>query len=408
MEIDSQIVDNAIDLEKTARSLVKETAVAVDLEADSMYHYQEKVCLVQIATEKISVVIDPLAIKDLSPLKPLFSNPDIQKIFHGADYDIRSLYRDFGIKINNLFDTELACRFLGIKETGLRAVLKMFFKINIDKKFQKKDWSKRPLPQEMMTYASKDVIYLLPLAKMLIHRLEKIGRLAWVLEECHDLSKVRPALSNEAALFIKFKGAGRLKSRSLAVLEALLQFRKHVAKQKDRPLFKIIGNDPLMKIATARPVTLRRLKGINALTGRQISMYGKDLIHVVAVALKTPESELPVYPSNKPPMLPNGVPARIKALKSWRASKARTLEIDPGMVCNNSLITAIAVRNPGDKKSLEKVKEMKRWQKQVLGREIITVLKKMMCCVSSLLWLDVSEVLWSKLFEVQNIFGLVL
>ena len=72
MEIESQIIDKAIDLEKTARSVEKEKAVAVDLEADSMYHYQEKVCLIQIATEKISVVIDPLAIKDLSPLKPFF------------------------------------------------------------------------------------------------------------------------------------------------------------------------------------------------------------------------------------------------------------------------------------------------------------------------------------------------
>jgi len=376
MDIESRIIDKTTDLEKTARSLEKENAVAVDLEADSMYHYQEKVCLIQIATKKISVVIDPLAIKDLSSLKPLFSNPVIQKIFHGADYDIRSLYRDFDIQINNLFDTELACRFLGIKETGLQAVLKKLFKIDIDKKYQKKDWSKRPLPEEMITYASKDVIYLLPLARMLIRRLEKISRLAWVLEECEDLSKVRSELPNNAPLFNRFKGAGRLKTRSLAVLEALLQFRKHIAKKKDRPLFKIIGNDPLMKIAKARPVTLRRLKGINALSEKQISMYGKDLIHVVADALKTPESELPVYPSNNSTVLPNGVSARIKALKTWRVSKARALEIDPGMLCNNALITAIAIQNPRDTESLEKVKEMKRWQNQVFGSEIITVLKK--------------------------------
>lgn len=376
MDLESRIIDNATDLEKTARSLEKENAVAVDLEADSMYHYQEKVCLVQIATKKISVVIDPLAIKDLSSLKPFFSNPATQKIFHGADYDIRSLYRDFDIQINNLFDTELACRFLGIKETGLQAVLKKLFKIDIDKKYQKKDWSKRPLPEEMITYASKDVIYLLPLAKMLTRRLEKTGRLAWVLEECDDLSKVRSVVSDKAPLFNRFKGAGRLKARSLSVLEALLQFRKHIAKKKDRPLFKIIGNDPLMQIAKARPVTLRRLKGINALSEKQISMYGKDLIHVVADALKTPESKLPVYPSNNSAVLPNGVSARIKALKAWRVSKARALEIDPGMLCNNALITAIAIQNPRDTESLEKVKEMKQWQKRVFGKEILQVLKK--------------------------------
>jgi ribonuclease D len=376
MEIESQIIDKTIDLQKMIRSVEKEKAVAVDLEADSMYHYKEKVCLIQIATEKASFVIDPLAIKDLAPLKPIFSDPDIKKIFHGADYDVRSLYRDFKIRINNLFDTELACRFLGIKETGLQAVLKTFFDVDIDKKYQKKDWSKRPLPKEMMAYASKDVIYLLPLARMLIHKLEKLDRITWVLEECEDLSKVRPVLSNEGPLFMKFKGAGRLKSRSLAVLEALLQFRKRMAEKKDRPFFKIIGNESMMKIVTARPVTLRRLKNIKALSNRQVSMYGSDLIKVVAKTLKVPESELPVFSSQKPPVLPNGVPAKIKALKSWRISKANALGIDPGILCNNVLITAIAVKNPGDSKSLETVKEMKNWQKQAFGTEIIRVLKK--------------------------------
>jgi ribonuclease D len=376
MEMESKIVDNAMDLEETVEFLEKEKAVAVDLEADSMYHYKEKVCLIQMATENTSVVIDPLAIKDLAPLKPIFSSPDIQKIFHGADYDVRSLYRDFKIRINNLFDTELACRFLGIKETGLQSVLKSFFNVNVDKKYQKKDWSKRPLPKEMMAYASKDVIYLLPLAGMLFHKLEQKNRMTWVLEECEDLSNVRPVLSNDGPLFMKFKGAGRLKSRSLAILEALLQFRKHMARKKDRPFFKIMGNESIMKIATARPVTLRRLKNIKTLSNRQISMYGSDLINVVARALEIPENELPVYPSKKPPVLPNGASKRIKALKSWRASKAKVLEIDPGMLCNNALITAIAVKNPVDGRALETVGEMKYWQRQAFGKEILRVLRK--------------------------------
>lgn len=376
MEIESKVIDTAADLEKIVISLEKEKAVAVDLEADSMYHYKEKVCLIQIATEKTSVVVDPLAIKDLAPLKPIFFSPDIKKIFHGADYDVRSLYRDFKIKINNLFDTELACRFLGIKETGLQAVLKMFFNVDIDKKYQKKDWSKRPLPKDMITYASKDVIYLLPLARMLIHKLKKTDRMIWVLEECEDLSNVRPNSSNQGPLFLKFKGAGRLKSRSLAVLEALLQFRKHVAEKKDRPLFKILNNDSIMRIAKARPVSLRRLKNTKALSNRQISMYGSDLIKVVADALKIPDSELPVYPSKKPLVLPDGAPKRIKALKTWRASKARTLSIDPGMLCPNALITTIAVKNPGSSKSLETIKGMRNWQKQAFAREIIRVLKR--------------------------------
>ena len=372
---DYSMVDTAAGLEKAVIALQKEKAIAVDLEADSMYHFREKVCLIQLATEKISVVVDPFQVDNLLPLRPLFSNPKIQKIFHGADYDVRSLYRDFKIKINNLFDTELASRFLGIKETGLKAVLKMFFDITIDKKYQKKDWSKRPLPDEMIAYASKDVIHLLPLAKILIQRLEEIDRLSWVLEECRHLSSVRPTLSNEGPLFLKFKGAGRLKSRSLAVLEAILQYRKSVAEKKDKPLFKIIGNDSIMRITTGRPTTLRRLKGVKALSDRQISMYGHELIQVVAGALELPEDDLPVYPRKRVSPMPSEVLRRINVLKSWRDSKAGALNMDPGMFFNNALITAIAVKNPEDKKSMGTVKEMRNWQKSVFGREILTILR---------------------------------
>jgi ribonuclease D len=376
METNYRIIATPADLEKAAGQFERETAVAVDLEADSMYHFKERVCLVQIATKKLSVMVDPLMIEDLSPLKPLFSNSGIRKVFHGADYDIRSLYRDFNISINNLFDTELASRFLGLKESGLQAVLKMFFNVDIDKKFQKKDWSKRPLPKEMTVYASTDVMYLLPLAEILIRQLEEIDRMDWVREECDDLAKVRPDLTDAGPLFLKFKGAGRLKSRSLAVLEALLQFRKQVAEGKDKPLFKIISNDSMMKIATARPVSLRRLKHINTLSNRQMSMYGSDLIQAVAGALKIPDDELPVYLSRKPPILPRGAPKRIKALKTWRTLTAKTLKIHPGMLCNNALITAVAVSNPVDENALASIAGMKQWQKRVFGKEIIRVLKK--------------------------------
>ena len=377
MRTNYRIINTEAGLEKAVRILEKGKAVAVDMEADSMYHFQVKVCLVQMATEKSTIVIDPLKVKNLSPLKPIFSNPDIKKIFHGADYDVRSLFRDFTIEINNLFDTELACRFLGIKETGLEAVIGKYLNINLDKKYQKKDWSKRPLPQEMIDYAAGDVIHLHTLAQVCEKELEKKCRLAWVLEECDALSKVRPVLSDEEPLFLKFKGAGRLKSKSLAVLEALLQFRKGVAEKKDKPLFKIIGNDSIMKIATAKPVTIRRLKGIKALSGNQINMYGNDLIEMVARALKLPENKLPVYPKKKAQVLPDGVPERIKALKSWRASKAKALEIDPGIICNNVLITSIAIQNPVDRRAIHRIKEMKNWQKNEFGREIITFLRSL-------------------------------
>jgi len=131
-----KMINTEDELESFGRAIENETAIGVDLEADSMYHFKEKVCLIQMAAPHINVVIDPLVIKDLSPLKPIFKRGDIRKIFHGADYDVRSLFRDFRIKINNLFDTELACRFLGFSETGLEAVLKNKFEVTLNKKYQ--------------------------------------------------------------------------------------------------------------------------------------------------------------------------------------------------------------------------------------------------------------------------------
>ncbi|MDM8550029.1 HRDC domain-containing protein [Desulfobacterales bacterium HSG2] len=373
---DYQIIDTESDLKDFARMLEKEKIVAVDMEADSLYHFREKVCLLQFATKWANVIIDPLQIENLAPLKPFFLRSDIKKVFHGADYDVRSLHRDFDMDINNLFDTQIACRFLGLRETGLEAVLQKRFNIVLDKKYQKKDWSKRPLPKDMLEYAARDAIYLVPLANILEDELEKKGRLSWVREECDYLSKVRAASPDSHPLYLKFRGAGRLYPRELAVLEGLLQFRKEVAERKDRPLFKIFGNDSLIKIAKAKPVNLRQLEKTRSLSRKQIRMYGNALAETVRASLEIPKKNLPAYPRKKGPVLSPKVPERVKALKRWRDSKAWSLEIEAGLICNKSLISTIAIQNPRNIKGLEAIEEMKNWQKEAFGKEIVTVLRK--------------------------------
>ena len=371
-----RLINTDSELKTFAGVLEKEETIAVDLEADSMYHYKEKVCLIQIATQQTNVIIDPLEIQDLSPLEPFFMRRDIRKIFHGADYDIRSLYRDFSIEINNLFDTQIACRFLGLRETGLEAVLQKHFNIILDKKYQKKDWSKRPLSEDMMEYAARDAFYLVPLANFLERELEEKGRLSWVWEECDDLSKVRSAASDSEPLYLKFKGSGRLSPRSLAVLELLLQFRKELAEKKDRPLFKIFGNDSLLRIARAKPRSLAHLERLNAVSPKQMGMYGSELVEIVKKAMEIPEEYLPLYPHKNGPVLSPEVPERVKSLKRWRDAKAQKLRMDPALICNKSLISTLSVKNPGTVKELEELHEMKKWQQKAFGKEIIMVLRK--------------------------------
>src|SRR4030066_146414 len=226
-------------LEEVARILGQAKIIGVDLEADSLYHYFEKVCLIQIATESASYVMDPLALRDLSALHPVLSNPRIRKVFHGADYDIRSLYRDFRVEVENLFDSQLACKFLGLRETGLEALLRSRFHVELNKKYQRADWSQRPLSPEMVEYAAMDGMYLITLARMLEAELEVKGRLSWVEEECLFLSKVRFTLPSHAPLYLKVKGAYLPAARIHAVLAALLEFREAQAQKSDLPSFMV-------------------------------------------------------------------------------------------------------------------------------------------------------------------------
>jgi ribonuclease D len=370
------IITTQAQLATHVEQLQRHTHIGVDLEADSLYHFKEKVCLVQIAAGNSNIVIDPLQIKDLTALKPLFKNREIQKVFHGADYDIRSLFRDFRITVNNLFDTQLACRFLGINETSLEAVIRRWYDVSLNKKYQRKDWSRRPLPEEMIAYAAEDAQYLVPLAKKILPKLEKIGRLSWVTEECEYLSKVRPVSNDTKPLFLQFKGAGKLDPQSLAILEALLQLRRKIARKKDRPLFKIIQNKSLLKLSTEKPLNMKRLEKTAALSPNQIKMYGQQLLETIRKTTQLPPESLPAYPRKKAPTVAPQVGKRVKAFKEWRDRRASSLKIDPALLFTNALIGAIAVKNPTTVKALSNINDIKNWQKKEFGREIIAILAK--------------------------------
>ena len=358
-------------LEGVARILGQAKIIGVDLEADSMYHYFEKVCLLQIATESASYVIDPLALRDLSALHPVFSNPRIRKVFHGADYDIRSLYRDFRLEVENLFDTQLACKFLGLRETGLEALLRSRFQVELNKKFQRADWSQRPLSREMVEYAAMDGRYLIPLARMLERELEEKSRLSWVEEECLFLTKVRFTPPSHDLLYLKVKEASLLDPRSLAVLEALLEFRETQAQKSDLPPFKVLRNEPLLELAMKKPLRLEELEKGKALSRKQIDRYGTHLLQEIHRAMAIPDEDLPVYSREAGPDLSSPVRKRVNALKTWRNMRAKNLGMEPGILINNALINAFALKNPRSIKEMEEIPGLKRWLQDHFGREIL-------------------------------------
>lgn len=361
-------------LEEIADVFLNADCIGVDIEADSMFHFREKVCLIQMSVGDLIAVIDPLAIDDISSIIPAFENPSIRKIFHGSDYDVRSLNRDFDITIRNLFDTELASRFLGIAETGLGSVMKKRFGVELDKTYQKKDWSKRPLTDGMIEYGAGDVIYLPKLADILDEELKEKGRTDWVAEECLLLSGVRHQENGTAPLFTRVKGAGKLDRRSLAVLEALLQLRFIISEKKDRPPFKVFSNASLLTLAKDKPLSSGRLKACGTLSPRQIASHGAEILQAIEEGTSLPEESLPQYPRRKRTSFKPDVPQRMDAIKGYRDILATNLEMDPPILLNKALMTAIAVCNPTTVDQLATIGNLRKWQIHTMGEGIVNAM----------------------------------
>ena len=378
--ISYKYIRNFSSLEREARALLDEKSIGVDLESDSLFHYTEKICLIQISTNRKNLLIDPLAIKDLSPLEPVFSSRDIRKILHGSDYDIRSLHRDFKIEVRSLFDTQIAARILGSNETGLASLLKEHFNINLEKKYQKRDWSKRPLPEPMMVYGVYDTCYLIPLSRILEERLNAKNRFTWFEEECEILSKVRFAPAGEDPLFLKFKGARKLSPRNLAILEAVLKMREELAMNKDRPSFKILRNDQILSIATEQP---SKLSELGYLSEGQMKKMGRIILSRIEEALEIPERDLPRYPKSETKPISRELNKNIKMLKDWRSKTADKLDLDPSLLCTNTQIQLLVQLCPGDVTRLRKTGILKKWQVKLYGKEVCRIFREMGCSVPS-------------------------
>lgn len=364
------ILTTTAEIEGLADDLGRETVIAVDLEADSMHCYKEKVCLLQFSTPDRTLLVDPLAVGDLAPLKPVLADPGVRKIFHAADYDIRCLNRDFGIAIRGLFDTMIACQFLGEEKVGLADVLGKYFGVALDKQYQRADWAARPLTEGMIRYAAEDTRHLHRLARLLEEKLAAKGRLEWVAEEFALLEQVR-FQEQEGPLFLRAKGAALLDRRQLAVLEELLQWRDDEARRRDRPLFKVLGNKQLLELARTMPRTLSGLTAVEGISPRLADRCGKGILGAIAAGLALPESDLPVYPRGERRLRDAAVDRRMAALKEWRKEAAAELEMDPGIVINNALLEEIARRRPSSPVALAEIPGMKNWQARVLGDKIL-------------------------------------
>jgi len=222
----------------------------------------------------------------------------------------------------------------------------------------------------MIRYAAEDTAHLHRLADLLEAKLRAKGRLEWVAEEFRILEQGRFA-GNAGPLFLRFKGAAALRPRQLAILEELLQWRDAEAKKRDRPLFKVVGNKPLLALAQAPPQSVQGIVAVEGISPRQAERYGKALLAAIAVGLARPDAELPAFPRGERRLRDPEVDARMAQLKAWRQEKAAALALDPGVLINNTLLEELARRLPRQEDELEGVPGLKQWQRRELGGDIL-------------------------------------
>ena len=193
-------------------------------------------------------------------------------------------------------------------------------------------------------------------------------------KNCELLTRVRFSDTNEKPLFLKFKGANKLDPRELAILEAVLNLREDLAMEKDRPPFKVLRNDQILKIAEEQPTKLNALK---SLSERQIKKMGTNIINQIETVMKMPERDLPTYPRPEPKPIEPDYNRNIKRLKEWRNKRAQKLALDPSILCTNSQIQSLVQTCPEDISRLRNLDILKKWQVNLYGREVCRFFREM-------------------------------
>ena len=362
----------------TLRSLVEwlknESLIAVDTESNSLYAYQEQVCLIQFSTRSADFIIDPLTIDDLSAFGQLMANDNIEKVFHAAEYDITCMKRDFGFEFRNIFDTMIAARICGLEAYGLGAILDTYFGIAVDKSHQLDNWGARPLGDESLAYAQMDTHFLPYLRDELYRELQRQGRLAESREAFEEVTYVPAAALRvfDVNGFWKLSRSRALTPLQLRILRELYHLREDLARQEWKPPFKVISNRVLVALALDGPKSIKALQNTGLLNDNQLDTYGKAVVAAIRRGKKSKHTPVPPEPE---PLDPD-ITERYAALHLWRKERALQRGVESDVIISKQILWNLAQQVPRSVEDLHDIEGIGPWRMQTYGQEIIDVLNR--------------------------------
>ena len=365
---------------RVAEALAEAGTVAVDCEAAGFHRYSDRLCLVQLSTADRTFVLDPLAV-DLGPsLRPFLEDPRRTTILHGASYDLRLLDRDLGIRVGALVDTQVAASLLGEPAMGLQALLDRHFGIQVSKRFQRADWAARPLSAEMIEYAANDTRHLHRLAELLEARLAEAGRLGWAREEYGRLLDSASEAAGAPAAAVdpvtRVKAARRLDDRTVTALREAIAWRDGIARARDRAPFRVVSDAALLAAVRKPPRSVAALAAVKGFPPRLARAEGSALLGILARVEGLSARELVPYPRPEARRARPGPEeeAAFERLKAVRNRVAGRLGLDRGRVMANQTLREVVAAKPGDRAGLAAVAEVRLWQVDVMGGELLRAL----------------------------------
>ncbi len=370
-----ELIDAPSAWDRCLRVLRDAPRLAVDVEADSLYAYREKVCLIQVSTDERDFIIDPLAGLELAPLGKIFADPSVEKVFHAADYDLILLRGLYGWEINRLFDTMWAGRLLGFTRMGLAWFLESLYGITVSKKCQKADWSKRPLSAEKLAYARNDTHYLLRMRDDLEARLREEGLQEEAMEVFQDLCHLDlPERTFNPEDFWRIKGTRTLSPRALAVLKALFVFRDREAKRRDVPPFKVLNNQVMVQLAEQAAQWNGALPDKSASIPGVPSKLLERLQPGIMKALKQGLAAPPPKQTRAKRSSNSGYWQRHEILMAWRKDAAHARGVESDVILSRKAIEEIADKNPRSLEELQAVESLGPWRFERYGEAILHAL----------------------------------
>jgi len=356
-----QFIDSSAGLIDLCEQLAGSTWLAVDTEFHREKTYYPQLCLIQVANDDVIACVDPLKIDDLSPLMDVFYRTDMTLVFHAARQDLELLFLLRGALPHHIFDTQLAATVLGYgDQIGYGNLVKHCLNVDLDKAHARTDWRQRPLSPEQIDYAADDVRYLRELYHQLEEKLDNTGRINWLQEDFVTLSATETYQSDPESSWLRIKGAGRLKSSQLAVLQQLGVWREQRAIKQNLPRRWIIKDEVMLDLARFSPATLDAMKKIRGLESRDIDRHGQALLNVIEAGKAIPQEEWPVM--KRPEPLTNQQDALVDALMGLLRK-----------LCDEQTITPVAVATRKDIEALVRNQDSPikhGWRYEIVGQQL--------------------------------------